>query len=111
MNATGYQKAHLQPRWLHLFRNKNKSYKSSLPSPPGYSVGASSKTILSNKRHCTDDVIDKCFSRTEALPLLKDLSNNVFSERTLSPNYIRKKKYIYPSDVIVMSQHAKESTV
>lgn len=110
MNTTGFQKRYLPPRWFQVFRNKNKS---SLPPLPVVSVGtcASSKTILSTKRHSTDDIIDKCFSRTEALPLLKDLSNNVFSERTRSPNYIRKKKYVYPSDIIVMSQHTKESSV
>lgn len=102
------------PRWRHLFRGKNKQYKRSIPPPPPVNPAVSCapiKTILSSKRHSTSDVMDECFSRTEALPLLSDLSNSVVIERTPSPSFVRRKKYVYPSDVVVMSQHPTESTV
>lgn len=100
------------PKWRHLFRGKNKTYKRSVPPPSVTSVSTGvPKTILSTKRHSTSGVMEEYFSRTEALPLLSDLSNSAVSERTPSPNFVRRKKYVYPSDVVVMSQYPTESTV
>lgn len=88
-------------------------YKRSMPPPPVTTVNtcAPIKTILSSKRHSTGEASEECFSRTEALPLLSDLSNSVVGERTPSPSFVRRKKYVYPSDVVIMSQHPTESTV
>lgn len=100
------------PRWKHLFRSKNR-HRFSVPPPPLVTTISTStpiKTILSSKRHSSDEVETECFSRTEALPLLSGLSNSV-SERTPSPNFVRRKKYVYPSDVVVRSQQPNESTV
>lgn len=71
------------------------------------SSGVPIKTILSSKRRSEDT--EDCFSRTEALPLLSGLSSA--SERTPSPSFVRRKKYVYPSDIVVMTQHPNESTV
>lgn len=54
------------------------------------------KTILCSKRRNSDDDF---FSRTEALPLLSGLGGgNV--EKT-SPNFVRRKKYVYPAVTVV----------
>lgn len=50
------------------------------------------KTILCPKRRNSDE---EFFSRTEALPLLSGLSN--VSDKN-SPNFVRRKKYVYPSE-------------
>lgn len=113
VDATVCEEQYSPPRWRHLFRGKSKHYKRSMPPTPVTTVSSSApiKTILSSKRHSVGEVMEGCFSRTEALPLLSDLSNSVISERTPSPNFVRRKKYVYPSDVVVMSQHPTESTV
>lgn len=51
------------------------------------------KTILCSKRRNSDEDF---FSRTEALPLLSGLS----VEKT-SPNFVRRKKYVYPAVTVV----------
>lgn len=113
VDATLCEEQYSPPRWRHLFRGKNKMYKRSMPPPPVTTVStcAPIKTILSSKRHSTGEASEECFSRTEALPLLSDLSNSVVGERTPSPSFVRRKKYVYPSDVVIMSQHPTESTV
>ncbi|KAG5893317.1 hypothetical protein JTB14_000276 [Gonioctena quinquepunctata] len=100
------------PKWRQLFRSKNNRQKTE-PPPPVASVSSCSapiKTILSTKRRSEDG--EECFARTETLPLLSGLSNSV-SERTPSPSFVRRKKYVYPSDIVVLStaQHPNESTV
>ncbi|CAG9814969.1 unnamed protein product [Phaedon cochleariae] len=97
------------PRWLHLFRSKTARQRAE-PLPPVATVrpGAPIKTILSSKRRSEES--EECFARTEALPLLSGLGNSA-SERTPSPGFVRRKKYVYPSDVVVVTQHPNESTV
>ncbi|XP_074029499.1 inactivation no afterpotential E [Leptinotarsa decemlineata] len=100
------------PRWRHLFRSKTNKQKVEPPLPV-MSTSSSSvpiKTILSQKRRSEDG--EECFARTEALPLLSGLSNSV-SERTPSPSFVRRKKYVYPSDVVVRAtqQPPNESAV
>jgi hypothetical protein len=56
------------------------------------------KTILCVKRRNSEE---ECFSRTEALPLLSGL--NASSERT-SPNFVRRKKYVYPVEMTVKGE-------
>lgn len=57
------------------------------------------KTILCSKRRNSEDDF---FSRTEALPLLSGLSGgNV--EKT-SPNFVRRKKYVYPAVTVVSNK-------
>lgn len=113
VDATVCDEPYSRPKWRHLFRNKTKSYKRRLPPPPQntFNSSAPTKTILSTKRHSTGEVMQRCFSRTEGLPLLSDLSNSVVSERTPSPGFVRRKKYVYPSDIVVMSQCPTESNV
>lgn len=54
------------------------------------------KTILCSKRRNSEDDF---FSRTEALPLLSGLSGGN-TEKT-SPNFVRRKKYVYPAVTLV----------
>lgn len=53
------------------------------------------KTILCSKRRNSEE---EFFSRTEALPLLRELSGNC--EKS-SPGYVRRKKYVYPTVSVV----------
>lgn len=113
VDATVCDETYSPPKWRHLFRNKTKSYKRRVPPPPlsTFNSSAPKKTILSTKRHSTGEVMQRCFSRTEGLPLLSDLANSVVSERTPSPCFVRRKKYVYPSDIVVMSQYPTENNV
>ncbi|XP_060532736.1 diacylglycerol lipase-alpha isoform X2 [Cylas formicarius] len=97
-------------RW-RLFRGKS-SKKAELPKLPPITATVTSavpiKTILSTKNRKMDETADRlvseeCFSRTEALPLLSGLGSSA-SERTPSPSFVRRKKYVYPSDVVVMNK-------
>lgn len=109
VDATVCQPRYSPPRWRHLFRGRNNKHKEAPPLPvASVGSGAPIKTILSSKRRSEE--MEECFSRTEALPLLSGLSNSA-SERTPSPSFVRRKKYVYPSDVVVMTQHPNESTV
>ncbi|KAF7279477.1 hypothetical protein GWI33_007192 [Rhynchophorus ferrugineus] len=107
-------------RW-RLFRSRNKK-QADLPKLPPIPTTISSavpiKTILSKgKRTEPEERLseaaasdEQCFSKTEALPLLSGLSNSA-SDRTPSPNFVRRKKYVYPSDIVVMSKPPHESAV
>lgn len=101
-------------KWRHIFKSKlgqkNKLDVPKLPPVTTISASAPIKTILSSKRRSTE-TSEEGFSRTEALPLLSGLSNSVASDRIPSPNYVRRKKYVYPADVVVMPQHPNESSV
>lgn len=62
------------------------------------------KTILCSKRNNSDSG-DECFARTaEALPLLSGLG----SEK-MSPNFVRRKKYVYPTSMTVMNRGGESS--
>ncbi|CAG9855011.1 unnamed protein product [Phyllotreta striolata] len=123
------------PKWRQLFKGRSAKQKpEGVPAPAPSSVNPSAapiKTILSMKRRSneeveglapapnrtmssrkrsSDDEDNSCFSRTEQLPLLAGLSGGV-GERTPSPCYVRRKKYVYPADVVVMSQQPNESAV
>ncbi|KAL1488240.1 hypothetical protein ABEB36_015195 [Hypothenemus hampei] len=108
-------------RW-RLFKGKKQkqgdvSRLPPVPSPPSTAVPI--KTILSKSKrienetmvNSQEDTASQCFARTEALPLLSDLNNVNASERTPSPNFVRRKKYVYPSDVVVLNKPPHESAV
>lgn len=79
---------HLLPR-----RNKNKKKSAILSVCKAEQVP---KTILcANKRRNSGE---EFFSRTEALPLLRELGGTC--EKT-SPGYVRRKKYVYPAVSVV----------
>ncbi|XP_056633606.1 diacylglycerol lipase-alpha isoform X2 [Diorhabda sublineata] len=114
------------PRWRQLFRGKASRQRPEATSPI-VEINTSAvpiKTILSVKRKSHEDLEtsvpsdlplksalskknneegEQCFSRTEQLPLLSGLNNST-SERKPSPCYVRRKKYVYPSDVVMMTQ-------
>lgn len=95
-------------RW-RLFKGKKQKQQFDLPKLPPIPNPVSSaipiKTILSKGKRTEADIQGsdeiQCFSRTEALPLLSGLNNSV-GERTPSPSFVRRKKYVYPSDIVVM---------
>lgn len=95
---------------LSMKRRSNEDVECGTSTVSSVSASASAapiKTILSKRRSNEED---ECFSRTEQLPLLTGLSNSA-NERTPSPCYVRRKKYVYPADVVVLSQQPNESTV
>ncbi|CAH1129425.1 unnamed protein product [Ceutorhynchus assimilis] len=120
--------AHYSPpvRW-RLFKGKKQKQQPELPKilppvPSTISTTVPIKTILSKGKQRTiaeseqmseSDLNNQpqCFSRTEALPLLSGLNNS--ADRTPSPNFVRRKKYVYPSDIVVMNKTTTphESTV
>lgn len=80
-------------RW-HIF--KGRKHKSDPRIRPRVIIDLPApKTILCSKRRNSED---ECFSRTEALPLLSGL--NASGERT-SPNFVRRKKYVYPVEMTI----------
>lgn len=79
-------------RW-HLLPGRSKSSKVKQQVFEVPKVTEVPKTILCTKRRSSEEF----FSRTEALPLLSGL--NASSERT-SPNFVRRKKYVYPVDLL-----------
>uniref|UniRef100_A0AAR5Q0G7 Diacylglycerol lipase-alpha n=1 Tax=Dendroctonus ponderosae TaxID=77166 RepID=A0AAR5Q0G7_DENPD len=104
-------------RW-RLFKGKKQKQQFDTPKLPPVSNPISSavpiKTILSKGKRTEADMPGsdeiQCFSRTEALPLLSGLNNSV-GERTPSPSFVRRKKYVYPSDIVVMNKPPHESAV
>ncbi|CAG9829666.1 unnamed protein product [Diabrotica balteata] len=136
VDAIMCERRYSPPRWRQLFRGKHSRQRTDVTSPI-VEINPSAvpiKTILSVKRrsheetdvsqcppstsaavknilsHKQNEEGDHCFSRTEQLPLLSGL-NNSGSERKPSPCYVRRKKYVYPSDIVMMSQQPNESTV
>lgn len=80
-------------RW-HLLPLRSKNVKKEPPKIP--KPEQVPKTILCSKRRNSDDDF---FSRTEALPLLSGLSGG-HGEKT-SPNFVRRKKYVYPAVTVL----------
>lgn len=81
-------------RW-HLLPLR-KSKREHISVKPIAKVEQVPKTILCSKRRNSDDDF---FSRTEALPLLSGLGGGN-TEKT-SPNFVRRKKYVYPAVTVV----------
>lgn len=81
-------------RWYN-FKGRGKHKSETKMLPPVRIPDSVPKTILCNKRRNSEE--ESCFSsRTEGLPLLTGLSAS--SERT-SPNFVRRKKYVYPVEI------------
>nr|XP_015836274.1 PREDICTED: sn1-specific diacylglycerol lipase alpha [Tribolium castaneum] len=99
IDSTLVSTAYSSPRrhW-HLFKGrKHKSGAETRVTSPDTSPPVP-KTILCVKRRNSEE---ECFSRTEALPLLSGLGVN--SERT-SPNFVRRKKYVYPVEMTIKGE-------
>ncbi|XP_066255734.1 diacylglycerol lipase-alpha isoform X3 [Euwallacea similis] len=102
-------------RW-RLFKGKKQKQQMEVPKPPPIPHPASTavpiKTILSKGKRPLESEGDnrEYFARTEGLPLLSGLSNSV-DDRTPSPIFARRKKCVFPSDIVVMNKPPHESAV
>lgn len=82
-------------RW-HLLPLRKQKQREHINVKPITRVEQVPKTILCSKRRNSDDDF---FSRTEALPLLSGL--NTGNVEKTSPNFVRRKKYVYPAVTVV----------
>ncbi|XP_050302492.1 diacylglycerol lipase-alpha isoform X2 [Anthonomus grandis grandis] len=106
-------------RWRFFKAEKHKKPDLSISPVPSTSSDISKvvvpvKTILSkgkkpldvrNDEPCTSESISR-----KALPILNILNSSA-GERTSSPSFVRRKKYVYPSNVVVISKPLQESAV
>lgn len=106
-------------KW-RLFKSKKQKQQlmeppKQLPLPNPNTTAVPIKTILSKSKRSENEVISnedcgRCFARTEDLPLLSGFNNSV-GEPSPSPKFVRRKKYVYPSDIVVINKPPHESAV
>lgn len=90
-------------KWNFMSTTRKRDFQ---PSPPSRSDFQPKTILSSSKRRNSFNTSDEFFSRSEALPLLTNLGAG--SERT-SPNFVRRKKYVYPTGISYIGKGSESS--